>query len=170
MANAGSKGVSNEELMDINRKWLQEKKAELKLREDEIKKLQEECKEIRQAMDPIETWLARMGKREQMPESDLTGPEKETAAGPGYKELRGDRLRNEVVELLREVYPDMLYYRVILQRLQERGYEVGGKDPGLNLIAHISKDKRIKRGDKRGIYRLDESYLNAGESGESIRD
>lgn len=164
MADSGSKGISNEELIKINRKWLQEKKDDLKQREDVIKKLQEECMEIRQEMDPIETWLARMEKSEPIPGSALTGADKEFAAGQACEELRGDRLRNEVVELLREVYPDMLYYRVILQRLQERGYEVGGKNPGLNLIAHISKDKRIKRGEKRGIYGLDGSYINAGDS------
>lgn len=170
MAKSSSLRISNEELTDINRKWLQEKKAELKLREDEIKRLQDECKKIRQEMEPIETWLSRMGKSEQMPESVLTGSEEEAADKQVFEELRGDRLRNEVVALLREIYPDMLYYRVILKRLQERGYEVGGKDPGLNLIAHISKDKRVARGHKRGIYGLDESYFNTGESGESVRD
>ena len=108
--------------------------------------------------------LARMENKGQSPGSALISPEAETVTAQAGEELRGDRLRNEVVELLREVYPDMLYYRVILSRLQERGYEIGGKDPGLNLIAHISKDKRIKRGDKRGYYGVDESYTDAGKS------
>lgn len=165
MANSGGKGVSNEELMEINRRWVQEKKEELRQKEDELKKLQEECKRIRQELDPIETWLVRMENREQSPGA-AGEPGEDTVVVQGSKELRGDRLRDEVVGLLREVYPDMLYYRVILSRLQERGYEIGGKDPGLNLIAHISKDKRIKRGEKRGIYGLDESFWDTCKSGE----
>jgi hypothetical protein len=164
VANSGGKGVSNEKLMEINRRWVQEKQEELRQKEDELNKLQEECIRIRQELEPIETWLARMENREQSPGTAGESGEDEVVVQE-KEELRGDRLRDEVVGLLREVYPDMLYYRVILKRLQEKGYEIAGKDPGLNLIAHISKDKRIKRGDKRGIYGLDESYLDTCESG-----
>ncbi|MGI5922249.1 MAG: hypothetical protein ACOX6I_10995 [Syntrophomonadaceae bacterium] len=73
-------------------------------------------------------------------------------------ELRGDRLRNEVANILLKVYPQELYYREILQFLKERGYTVGGKDPGLNLIAHMAKDDRFQHGDKRGVYILSDYY------------
>lgn len=166
MANSGDKGISNKELIEINRRWAKEKQDEIIGLEDEIKMLQEKCNRIRQELDPIETWLARMENREQPLNPDAAnGLEEKT--GQACEELRGDRLRNEVTELLREVYPDMLYYRVILKRLQERGYVVGGKDPGLNLIAHISKDKRIVRGDKRGIYGVKKSFFNTGQAEKS---
>lgn len=167
MADSKSKGVSNEELIEVNRRWVEEKKEELRKREDEISKLQGECARIRQELDPIEIWLARMEHREVSPTTRIDKGD-EVAGEQRCEEVRGDRLRDEVVLLLREVYPNMMYYRVILSRLQQRGYEVGGKDPGLNLIAHISKDKRIKRGDKRGIYGLDENFFNAGEPGAEI--
>ncbi len=161
MADSKGKVISSEELIELNRRWAQEKKDELRQLENEIAKLQEKCNNIRQELEPIETWLARMENKGQSPESALIHSKAEAVTEQISEELRGDRLRDEVVGLLREIYPDMLYYRVILSRLQERGYKVGGKDPGLNLIAHISKDKRIKRGDKRGYYGIDESYTDA---------
>lgn len=159
MAESGNEGVSNEHLIEINRRWLEEQRLLLRQREDEIQRLQAECQKIRQEMEPIEMWLARMECREMTGMDDLEEREIGKAGSTENEELRGDRLRDEVVELLREVYPNMIYYRVILNRLQERGYEVGGKDPGLNLIAHISKDKRIIRGNKRGLYGLNIDYL-----------
>ena len=74
-------------------------------------------------------------------------------------ELKGDSLRDEVVNLLGQVYPGMIYYRELLQCIESMGYQVGGKDPGLNLIAHISTDKRIVRGDKRGMYGLSDDFV-----------
>ena len=163
--------MDKNKLISINRQWLEQKYRELKEREKKIKQLAEECRLIRLEMDPLEQWLVQMEGQEIVDELKSSGaepvpePADEAQAGgaaadesePGI-ELKGDSLRNEVMALLRRAYPGMLYYREILQCLEDMGYQVGGKDPGLNLIAHISTDKRIVRGNKRGMYGLSEDF------------
>lgn len=44
-----------------------------------------------------------------------------------------------------------LYYEDLLGRLNELGVTVPGRNPGANLIAHMSRDKRFRR-VRRGTY------------------
>jgi hypothetical protein len=44
-----------------------------------------------------------------------------------------------------------LYYEQLLAKLQEAGATVPGRNPGANLIAHMSRDARFKR-TGRGTY------------------
>jgi len=46
-----------------------------------------------------------------------------------------------------------MHYRTLVDEMHNMGINVSGADPGLNLIAHIQKDKRIVR-MKRGHYGL----------------
>lgn len=171
MADTGQRDVDKTELISINRQWLEQKYRELKEREKKIKQLSEECKMIRLEMDPMEKWLVQMEGKGIVNElrASLTEPvpepvneaeplKEETDESEHLTELKGDPLRDEVVNLLQQVYPRMLYYREMLQCLEGMGYQVGGKDPGLNLIAHISTDNRIARGNKRGMYGLSKSF------------
>lgn len=178
MVDKGKRDIDNTELININRQWLEQKYRDLKGREKEIKHLAEECKMIRLEMDPLEKWLVQMEGpgavdelhrkfTESAPEAakeNLVCPD-EINGEQQFTEIRGSRLRDEVVKLLQAVYPGMMYYREILEHLTNRGYKVGGKDPGLNLIAHISTDKRIARGEKRGIYGLSDHFIQQMEAG-----
>lgn len=176
MADKGQRDVDKTELISINRQWLGQKYRELNERENKIKQLAEECKMIRLEMEPMEKWLVQMkgqgildelkaslgeSFREPVNESEVLAGE--TDDSEHLTKIRGNHLRDEVVNILQQVYPRMMYYREILQNLEAKGYQVSGKNPGLNLIAHISTDKRIVRGDKRGIYGLNDSF--ALESG-----
>lgn len=170
-------GLGKDELIKVNRRWLEEKKAELFKKEEEIKRLQDECEIIKREMEPLEQWLEQLeGKPAQPILREKVGMKK-GQAGAGREEnaakiekemaeeeLRGQRLRDEVVNILQEAYPEMLYYREILRRLKKRGYMVAGENPGPNLIAHISKDERVKRGAKRGIYGLADAGTKELES------
>lgn len=170
-------GLGKDELIKVNRRWLEEKEADLAKKEEEIKRLQEECVIIKREMEPLEQWLEQLeGKPAQSISRQKAGMKK-GQAGTGreenaakiekeimVEELRGQRLRDEVVSILQEAYPEMLYYREILRRLKERGYMVAGENPGPNLIAHISKDERVKRGAKRGIYGLADAGTKEPES------
>jgi len=49
------------------------------------------------------------------------------------------------------------HYREIAEALMAKGVEITGKDPGLNLVAHIHNDRRFKR-PRRGVYGLKEWY------------
>jgi hypothetical protein len=46
-----------------------------------------------------------------------------------------------------------LYYSSILDRLLEQGVRVPGRNPGANLIAHMSRDRRFQRVG-RGTYAI----------------
>lgn len=168
-SNPKDSGGNKEVLIEMNRKWVEQKRAELEDNEEQIRKLQEKRERILSELEPMETWLDQVeGKVDKQSEyasvmRQRPGRISRMAAETDNEvkedaELRGDRLRDEVVKVLKEVYPETLYYREILRRLMIQGYQVGGKDPGLNLIAHITKDSRLQRGSKRGTYGLNEDY------------
>jgi hypothetical protein len=46
-----------------------------------------------------------------------------------------------------------MHYTDILRRVQARGVEIPGRDPGANLIAHMSRDARVVRVG-RGTYAM----------------
>ncbi|HXZ95270.1 MAG TPA: winged helix-turn-helix domain-containing protein [Dehalococcoidia bacterium] len=48
-----------------------------------------------------------------------------------------------------------LYYRELYEKISQTGFDIHGKDPATNLIAHIGNDPRFKR-VKRGTYALAE--------------
>lgn len=52
-------------------------------------------------------------------------------------------IKDKVLAVLQEE-GNPLHYKVILQKLQEKGIEVHGKDPRNTLLAHLSQDPRIK--------------------------
>ena len=51
-----------------------------------------------------------------------------------------------------------MYYKDLCEAILQAGFEIRGKDPATNLIAHISIDPRFKR-VKRGTYALKEWKL-----------
>ena len=69
----------------------------------------------------------------------------------------------EVVSLADVVYQFLsetgreFHYRQLVETLQGRSIEVPGRDPGINLVAHIHDDPRFVR-PKRGVYALREWY------------
>lgn len=48
-----------------------------------------------------------------------------------------------------------MYYRDLYKKISQTGFEIHGKDPATNLIAHIGNDPRFER-VKRGTYALKE--------------
>lgn len=158
-------------LIQAARKWVKEKKSELEAKEEEIRVLSEDCEKIRREMLPLQTWLNEVGggskpkaavrakngdeiSEEKKLERSVTNENAEES-----KELRGDRLRDEVVKILDEVYPENIYYREILRKLEIKGFQISGKDPGLNLVAHLAKEPRAVRAEKRGMYCLNKEEI-----------
>ncbi|NLU49567.1 MAG: hypothetical protein GXX09_04025 [Syntrophomonadaceae bacterium] len=91
---------------------------------------------------------------------DLSDDEQDLTAG----ELSGDRLREEIVAVLKEAYPHPLHYRDIWMKLTRKGYRVAGKDPAMNVIAHIQREDRVVRAEKRGTYTLSPAYVAEAEA------
>lgn len=138
------------------REWLKQRQIVLKEKEAQVEMLNEECSLLRREMKPLEDWIRTM---EGQQVEDLTDKQEASLSGIiscKEQELRGDRLREEVVNLLKEAHPEEMYYRDILTHLAEKGFKVSGKNPGLNLVAHLSKEPRVEKGCKRGMYRLSE--------------
>jgi len=89
--------------------------------------------------------------------------------GPGSAETE-----EGTVTLADQVYYYLLergqeqHYREITEALMAKGAEITGKDPGLNLVAHIHGDERFKR-PRRGVYGLAEWYPKRMRSAGSRR-
>ena len=56
------------------------------------------------------------------------------------------------------------HYTVIYEELRKRGVDVPGKVPLSNLLAHLSRDDRFRRGNTRGVYSLTEWGDGLGEA------
>ena len=69
---------------------------------------------------------------------------------------RSASLADKVYKLLSERGKEH-HYKELVGALESSGIKVPGKDPGLNLIAHIYDDKRFVR-PTRGVYGLREWY------------
>lgn len=99
----------------------------------------------------------------------------EIQGAPGVAEGPGSAETEEgTVALADQVYYYLLergkeqHYREITEALMASGVEITGKDPGLNLVAHIHADKRFKR-PRRGVYGLAEWYPKRMRSAGSRR-
>lgn len=73
------------------------------------------------------------------------------------EELRGERLREVALEVLRDRAGDgdPIHYRAWFEALIESGYRVIGKDPLATFLTHVSRIERVERvGRRSGLYRL----------------
>lgn len=89
-------------------------------------------------------------------------PDTESVGGVGG-EVESPEAGERTGTLADQVYYYLLergqeqHYREITEALIARGVAITGKDPGLNLVAHIHADERFKR-PRRGVYGLSEWY------------
>jgi hypothetical protein len=73
------------------------------------------------------------------------------------EELRGERLREVALEVLRDRAGegDPIHYRAWFEALVESGYRVTGKDPLATFLTQVSRIDRVERiGRRSGLYRL----------------
>ena len=73
------------------------------------------------------------------------------------EELRGERLRDVALALLRErsAPNDPIHYRVWFDELVQSGFRVSGKDPLATFITQVSRIERVEKvGRRSGLYRL----------------
>lgn len=81
----------------------------------------------------------------------------------GRKTKISDTLAQAVYETLKGTEPEEgkpgepMHYRDLVAALEGRRIYISGRDPGLNLVAHIHKDSRFVR-PQRGMYALKEWY------------
>jgi hypothetical protein len=73
------------------------------------------------------------------------------------EELRGERLREVALEVLRRQSSpgEPIHYRVWFEALAESGYRVSGKDPLATFLTQVSRIDRVEKvGRRSGLYRL----------------
>ena len=73
------------------------------------------------------------------------------------EELRGERLREVALEVLRRlsVSGDPVHYRIWFGALVDSGYRVLGRDPLATFLTQVSRIERVEKvGRRSGLYRL----------------
>jgi hypothetical protein len=73
------------------------------------------------------------------------------------EELRGERLREVALEVLRRLSSpgDPVHYRIWFQALVDSGYRVLGRDPLATFLTQVSRIDRVEKiGRRSGLYRL----------------
>jgi hypothetical protein len=75
-------------------------------------------------------------------------------ASSGSARMNNRRVADVAYEVLKSAGTPM-YYKQLYEAIVQRGFEIPGKDPATNLIAHIGNNPRFQR-VKRGTYALKE--------------
>jgi hypothetical protein len=73
------------------------------------------------------------------------------------EELRGERLREVALDVLREAAADgrPIHYRAWFEAILGAGYRVAGQNPLATFLTHASRIERVERvGRRSGLYRL----------------
>lgn len=71
------------------------------------------------------------------------------------------------VSLLEESHQP-LHYQEITKKLNDRNIHITGKNPAATLLSRINRDKRFKRGKKRGTYALSRWRLRGKKSKSTV--
>lgn len=136
----------------LRESWLQLAKKERELQEA-IRPLKEERDEIRRTLDDLARLLDTLGisrdelsqELEQQPEIMMATAKRVNVADMAYAMLRS--------------LGKPSHYKVILEAMREQGFNVPGKDPVANLLAHMLNDKKRfakAKEEGRGYYKLTE--------------
>jgi hypothetical protein len=74
-------------------------------------------------------------------------------AAPSGTVVRGEDLARVIAEVLQDL-GGMAHYRQIQEEITKRGYAIPGKDPGANVLAHMSARRGRFESLGRGLWRL----------------
>lgn len=147
--------MTREEVLQVAKQYLES----LKQKEDHLKKqifeLQQEYNKIHQEIKSL-TWFVKLGEEEVGPSTgfpleEIMATREIAATSDTYGPYE---IKNEIAKILADVYPGTMHYTKIMEKLNERGFFIGGKNPTQNLLSYLSRDDRFVRGEKRGEYRL----------------
>jgi hypothetical protein len=73
------------------------------------------------------------------------------------EELRGERLREVALDVLRRIYAsgDPVHYRAWFEALVEAGYRISGRDPLATFLTQVTRIDGVESvGRRSGLYRL----------------
>lgn len=119
--------------------------------------------EVRERIEHFETLAAEArGEAESLARlmrdlEEMLGIASQIAMCELDEELRGERLRDVALAVLREKVADgtPIHYRDWFEALREAGYRVVGRDPLASFLTQISRIDRVEKvGRRSGLYRL----------------
>ena len=122
--------------------------------------LLQEIKELQAQLAPVETELKvkqeKLAAIERLLELETHPIEAISAARNSLISVASNtkKVADFAYEVLRNIGTPM-YYRQLYEAIAQTGFNIRGKDPATNLIAHISGDTRFER-VRRGTYALRE--------------
>lgn len=88
---------------------------------------------------------------------EMLGVSSQLAMYEMSEELRGERLREVAIQIIRECAGngETIHYRVWYDALVEAGYRVVGKEPLAVFLTQVSRIDRVEKvGRRTGLYRL----------------
>ncbi len=150
----------DKDIIKMNIEWLRQTLQSIEDVNNQIKPLINMRKDFESQIEPMIKIIKTQLTEGNISNEDLIGLEnifnrKEVEV---KRFIKGAKLCDLVYFILIE-NQEPLYFKDILSQINDKGFIVNGKDPGLNLVAHLSKDKRFKKGSKRGYYSIDNDYL-----------
>lgn len=78
----------------------------------------------------------------------------------------GKKFISDLAEkILKEISPQTMHYRELLNEVQSRGGNLGGRTPSATLVAILVRDGRFLRPERKGFYALKEDYPKAQNVG-----
>lgn len=158
----------DEKHIEQNIQWLRESLQSKNEINDEIALLINRRKNIDSQIIPMIKFLKQLLKKGTINNEDLLGLEnifynQEEQKENGNKKLIKGKELCDLVYLIFLENQNPLYYKEILLEINNKGFDINGKNPKHNLIAHISKDKRFVRVGGRGCYKINEDYSNLND-------
>jgi ERCC4-related helicase len=125
-------------------------------------KLRKQFEPLRDRLNQVEDKLRRLEDLIRVEEVEPEGSRKivdawgQIKAGEGMT-LVARKPPDVAFDILIQVAKPM-HYRKLVQKIEEQGVRVGGRDPGSTLIAYLGRDKRFTKAKQagRGYYQLKE--------------
>jgi hypothetical protein len=148
--------VLSEQLAEVGRQLEELKAQEEAIRAEAAERLRglsEERTRLEARARHIQALLALEGQAEGVA---LQQHEEDRRRSDAWLDTESISLADAAHRVLQEVGRE-LHYKELATELQLRGISIPGKDPPINLVAHIHEDPRLIR-PKRGVYALKEWY------------
>lgn len=123
--------------------------AQLEDAEQRLAHFEALAEEARQELDELASSIRAI--------EEVAGLAPQLALSDMSEELRGERLREVALEVLRRLSAvgDPVHYRAWFDALVESGYRVSGRDPLAAFLTQVTRMDRVERvGRRSGLYRL----------------
>lgn len=119
--------------------------------QQESSQVADELQKVLADLEPLIEQRRRLEERARALKTVISTYQPGSAGAPSQPSVRGEE--RHFLDVAQDILAQEgeLYYEDLLSRLKAAGATVPGRNPGANLIAHMSRDKRFRR-VRRGTY------------------